>query len=174
MNMGFGMSMDQRLECYIRCSLCNRKWGKHADNCPQKWCEELADKLLRYRCPACKEYAVDTNNNDWFECRKCHKQFSAGIACGEDADKLKETFIITDKDEAVRVVQMERLGEGNFPKDKRLQEYAKMRDKALKNALQRMKRAAQKERMEKIKAQESEQKLDALMEELKKFGNWQL
>jgi len=115
MHMGIGLRLFQGIACHA----CDGFLHEHEEGCPQdmltKFCQEAV--LHEYRCPRCFAGRVAINKGDFFECRKCHTQFSSGPACGEDAETLDRAFLMNDTDDYVKVVVMTVKGNGKFRND---------------------------------------------------------
>jgi len=189
MQLGFSMEMTQTqtLRRLQLCSICNQGMDDHDVNCPFTHFEAAQSKLLNWTCPACRAPELDRNNMDWFECRKCRKQFSAGIVAGKNASEdLPVTFIFphTGPQGHIKVVEMEELGSGNFPTDKLVAHYGWMMRKALELANSKEFKKTKKTNhvhrqlaiMERVKEIDSQQRktADDLMKFLREYGNWQL
>lgn len=101
----------------IKCRACDGYMHDHEAECPQRkladFCEESSRR--EHRCPKCHRGDVALNKADFFECRKCHTQFSTSPACGEDAETLEHTYLLADT--AIRVVVMTLKGDGKFMDD---------------------------------------------------------
>src|SRR6478736_534388 len=101
-----GLGLNLRLRTTLRCNVCYGLIPEHTPECPQKQLEEYLDAQLNheYSCPKCHKGRVAVNDGDYWECRKCHKQFTSGIACGEDVDTLERTFLLNlSQDEVIDV-----------------------------------------------------------------------
>ena len=109
---------ELRLSQGIKCRACDGFTHDHSGDCPQgrltAFCTAMA--LREYHCPKCHRGFVAINRGDFYECRKCHMQFSTGPACGEPAESLERTYILTD-DQAIQVLVMTSKGLGEFRDD---------------------------------------------------------
>ena len=81
-----------------------------------------------YKCPICKESAVDINAGDFYECRKCHTQFCASSVFEARCDGLIDLDI---GDDIILIMVMKEKGKGIFNMDKRLKQAIKEKRIAL-------------------------------------------
>ncbi len=96
----------------IPCPAC-RCIGGHSPDCPEPTIKRLQSQQLHVGCPKCHERAVDRNDDDYMECRKCHTQFLRGCLEGHELILLD---IRTDPDMAPFSVLPEK-GTGQFSID---------------------------------------------------------
>ncbi len=113
--MGMELRMEQRM--IMECSACGRSMTEHAHDCPQGMIELIWNAVKRGNCPACRKSDVIPNRADYYECRRCHVQYSVGMVCaGEDPDTLQTRFLdLLGETDLVQVKQMKALGTGDFP-----------------------------------------------------------
>jgi len=65
------------------CTLCEQSVEDHAENCPHRFTQYWVNRKLVIKCPECGG-SVDINTDDFYECRKCHTQYSHSSLYGED------------------------------------------------------------------------------------------
>ena len=109
------MEFTQRQE--QRCSLCGQPMSEHLERCPFRVSAEFGIERFNINCPDC-EYPrgkIDRNRDDFFECRKCNTQYSAGLVGSENQ---KIIYLIDNcSDEYHTVYKMNEKGSGDFPVD---------------------------------------------------------
>lgn len=114
------MEMGQRLVIGQKCIVCKVVAG-HDDDCPVEKVRAFWEEKTKreHRCPRCLNGWVAINRGDYWECRKCHRQFSAGLVCaGEDPDTLEKAYILNDWDNCpIYVYVMKCKGNGKFRDD---------------------------------------------------------
>jgi hypothetical protein len=136
------MKLEMRpiLGQYQKCPACDGYLHDHDEDCPQGkltvFCREMA--LRERKCPKCYEGRVAVNKTDFYECRRCHVQFSAGlVAGGEDPAKLERTYLLAD--DAIGVLVMRNKGDGKFRDDEIV---AMLRKEIVERTLERKRRRA--------------------------------
>lgn len=106
------------------CSLCDEDINDHASGCPCRLAEEYARRRISARCGECRG-TVEINSDDFYECKKCHVQFSASELGNGDL-KEKRVLLVNVwregslEEDAVTVVKMPELGRARFPVDEAL------------------------------------------------------
>ncbi len=111
MSMSFGHYQIQK------CGICQEPIDEHVDDCPVGRIERARLQQKHIPCPECDERAVDVNQSDFYECRKCHEQFCAGDY-GEKADRKIVFLDDPAKEDLVLCFVLKKKGDGNFPLDK--------------------------------------------------------
>ena len=110
MGMRMGVYHDHKHSlvcCYCGGSVCN-----HADDCPQGRVEAAQDLFLGAHCPKCNEYSVEINDDDFYECRNCHTQYTTGLY-----DSSWEQKWLWCRGEMIKVLVHPNQGSGVFPVD---------------------------------------------------------
>lgn len=104
-----------------RCILCESDASNHAAGCPAGTVEILAQQVRHIECPCCNKRAVDLNNEDFYECRECKRQFTTSSAW-TSADG--EIYFIDDprQDDMRQAYLLAELGTGRFSQDVALAE----------------------------------------------------
>ena len=127
------MSMGQHQYMAMPCPACGKTECEH--DCPRLLLKKLLDEKKRLICPICNEMAVDINTSDYYECRKCHTQFSTGVA---DFENPKKT-ILDDPgcDDLLYVSILNKKGQGKM----RIDEAVKLAQKRYNNAIKKVKSA---------------------------------
>lgn len=127
--MHMGMSMHQ----YLECTACGQNMQDHATDCPQLQLEHISKRKL-WDCPSCaSKFCVESNKDDFLECRNCHDVFSRSAACGYDADKLPRMMILDyDVNDTIPVVLLPAKGNGQYHVDACIAKLVKRRDDARK------------------------------------------
>jgi hypothetical protein len=101
----------------------------HEPNCPRAALQRLCNtpgKRIILSCPRCSKTAIEINTSDFFECRKCHTQYSASITPGHITATLPHTRLIDwDRDDVVPVAILPERGEGKFRFDRMIDPYHK-------------------------------------------------
>jgi hypothetical protein len=121
------MSMGLSLEMFLECTYCKKKIDEEHEksSCPKGQIAALVKSIRSYPCPECGG-TVELNTGDFFECRSCHTQFSAGEYTGEgldeDASSEGRTFILdmNYENRAIPVYVMKNKGEGKFRIDQQV------------------------------------------------------
>jgi hypothetical protein len=111
--------MELRMFQGIKCAACDGFLHAHEPECPQGKLTAFAQEaaMRERRCPKCHG-RVAINRDDFFECRSCRTLFSAGPACGEDADTLEHVFLFDiAMENATRAVVLTTKGKGKFRDD---------------------------------------------------------
>ena len=110
------LTMIPRME--MQCTLCKKSIDSHDENCPQRWIEHLLDEVANsIPCPKCDDGDVEINRGDFYECRSCGTQFTAGEACKTN----KFTDLHNRKtDKEIHVSIMAAKGSGEFPIDQQI------------------------------------------------------
>lgn len=116
--MGIGMGMTLRQ--MIKCPACSGYETDHEEDCPRAkliaFCEAKATR--EHRCPKCHKGFVAINRGDYWECRKCHVQFSAGLVMvGQAAEGSEKAVIFTADWEPIYVYVFTLKGDGQFRDD---------------------------------------------------------
>lgn len=111
-----GMSLVPRI--VQLCVICDYSVQSHDENCPCYQLNLILDNTPVIQCPHCRK-DVDLNRDDYFECRKCHKQFATGGFF--DNDPKSPVMILHNRrgDEYLKVKELKTLGNSDFPKDAR-------------------------------------------------------
>ena len=91
------------------CSICGNNVTDHQSTCVIQELNDCLDKLRNLRCPKCSR-TVEINSFDFFECTKCHTQFT-NCKWIDDA----KTFYLIGGQKEVFVLEMPDKGKGNFP-----------------------------------------------------------
>jgi len=128
MSLGLGISMTLRLECVC----CGQSMDEHTEECPQGRIDKLLDNRQLARCCKCsgRSRFVEVNQEDFWECRNCHTQYSSsGVCDGHDPDKLERVILLTTKDEVLDVAVLPTKGSGKFKIDMMLEPLIKLRNK---------------------------------------------
>ena len=112
------MNMVVKNMVYIKCPVCGSPQGEHADDCPQAEYNRLSALQSFGLCPKCLENGIDVNADDFWECRKCHTQFS-GSGFGDTAEPEK-TMTDNKDGQMITVIVLKAKGKGDFPIDKAL------------------------------------------------------
>ena len=108
MNLSFSLGMYQ----VQLCTVCDQSLELHAPSCPVGKLDELLKAREVHDCPKCQG-RVEVNLDDFFECGKCHRQFSSGIIAPA---KKKGLLILMNRKthEIVHVRELAELGKGRF------------------------------------------------------------
>ena len=121
------MRMRLRQQMIMKCTICKESFESHAQSCPVRLVDYLFDSKSNIQCSECNEREVEINGSDFYECRSCNTQFTAGETLKTD----KITILCNWKDDTViNVSIMASRGRGDFPIDKRIEEAIKAVDKA--------------------------------------------
>lgn len=137
--MNLGMNLGMNLYCL--CTICGESIEDHAPSCPELRCKELADRMSHIECPHCYKGTVEVNRGDYYECRKCHTQFTSGEAViGHDPATLERTALIDyDENRVIPVLILPEKGHGEIRIDILLKEAVKVRNKARRSTILRNK-----------------------------------
>ena len=112
------MRMEMRFEQQLSCTICGESMTDHKKDCPQGIIQDVVARRVHYKCTTkCHKWSVEANRDDFLECRLCKTVYSAGAACGYDADKLPRAVLFSQNDEYVHVVVLPEPGNGDFPID---------------------------------------------------------
>lgn len=134
--MKMSMSLNFGLRQYMECKLCKQPIPHDDDpnsQCPEAICERLAARIRKINCAKCHKFAVDTNENDFLECRLCHTQYcTSSIVAGYDASTLEQVALFDD-DQIINAVVLPEKGKGNIRIDIALKLATKQKKEALKN-----------------------------------------
>lgn len=114
------MGMSMSLQLIQRCVVCNESVDNHASQCPVGLMDKVLDKLPQIKCPRCRG-KVSVNKGDFFECRKCHTQFTTGVFFHKPGTEQEYLHNLRG-DDYILVVEMEEKGTGEFPIDKLLKD----------------------------------------------------
>lgn len=116
---GMGLGLGLQLRQYQKCRLCKQPMDEHASDCPIGLKEQLLDKRPQISCPKCNG-KVEINKSDWYECRKCHTQYSTGMVAPESEEQ--EVFLIDwNNDNRMNAKVLTEKGQGQFLIDEQLQ-----------------------------------------------------
>ena len=119
MMMGAGIQMI----IAIACPVCGSKDG-HNPGCLQVQLQRLLDQQKHIQCPECDAMDVGVNNDDFYECRQCHTQYTTGKNYA-DAD-AKKAYLILDMDAPIAqgvatVAILPTKGTGQFRLDQEIE-----------------------------------------------------
>ena len=128
------MSIGQYQYMAIPCPACGKTECGH--DCPGLRLKNLRDCQKRLICPVCPENAVDINTSDYYECRKCHTQFSTGFA---DSENPERTFLDDPKcDDLIQVSILKKKGREKI----RMDEAVELAQKKYNDAIKKEKSAS--------------------------------
>ena len=114
--MNMSMSSGQRI--IVRC-MCGGTRDNHEPGCPQERLNNLVTQQRHIRCPKCGHPAVGVNDDDFYECRDCHTQYTIANMF-ENAER---EFLDDPRASDIRAVQVHPLkGTGKFRLDKLIDE----------------------------------------------------
>lgn len=120
--MHMGLVMAPRL-C-MKCGICSEPIPhEEHSQCPRAQIERLvqAQDVERLPCPKCQGL-VQINLNDYYECRRCHRQYSrAGINPGVANTSALERVFLLRENEAIQAVILPEKGSGQFRVDREIQ-----------------------------------------------------
>lgn len=126
------MSMVPQIRILQLCVICGESVQEHHKDCPCTRLEKALDARPEISCIVCKRGKVDINRSDFFECRKCHTQFTSGEYDPGGSEEKQEVIHNCNGDIYINVKKMLLKGEGDFPKDtllKQLQDAVKQAKK---------------------------------------------
>lgn len=113
LRLGFSLSQEQR------CRYCTGTVSDHVEGCPGGNVAAAAQRVQHLRCPVCSAKQVDLNNDDFYECRGCHTQFTTSciVPDGDEKTAPRHTIIDFEKDTHFDVLQLPTPGKGLIKAD---------------------------------------------------------
>lgn len=121
--MVIGLSLNQSIA--IPCSLCKRT--KCGADCLLQRHRTLSSQQKHIQCANCHAHDVDINVDDYYECRKCHTQYTTAPY----DDSWERVLLVIDMDApilqggVVTALVHPTKGEGKIDIDQALQEIEK-------------------------------------------------
>ncbi len=117
-----GIMLRLRVTVSLQCPHCRESINAHSPNCPAHDLQKLVEKRMASTglCPVCKKESasVELNAGDFYECRKCHTQFSTA----ESGSAEEDWTWLTINGEFIIVIVLKDKGKGDFPLDKLFEE----------------------------------------------------
>ena len=115
MNLSLAQTLEQE------CEICGRYFSKgHTDSCPIGKIEYLVSLRVYIICPKCKDGRISINNQDLYECRACHRQFTCGMWA--DTENPEEVYLDDPSKDLVICHVLTSLGRGEFKYDKAIED----------------------------------------------------
>lgn len=130
------MSRSLGFRLYMSCIICEQPTEEHDPDCPMHRLAVLQAKVSKITCPQCHKGTVDINEGDWYECRKCHTQYSAGAIVPYKGKLPKAVLIDFDDNRAFDVLILPDKGHGKIRIDLQIKELGRI----VRNAQRRAKR----------------------------------
>jgi len=121
--------MKMEMKIALVCPLCGTTDDeKHADDCLIGILKTFQKTIINTTCPLCGG-STTVNQDDFFECRKCHTQFCRSNIVDSPNP---EHSVLQIRGQLVAVNVLVQKGKGNFHKDKHLEKLQEQVEAALK------------------------------------------
>ncbi len=117
------LSINQKLIITLPCPVCDAVEG-HKHDCESEKIRTLDLLNTRIDCPICSSGKIGINQDDYYECRDCHTQFSSSPLTDSEQPE-KTTLIDSEKDTIMSVFILEAKGVGRFPLDEAIKKLQK-------------------------------------------------
>lgn len=111
LSLGLSLNFSQRQE--QKCILCAGTLSEHQKGCVIGRIQELVNSQHSWYCPDCHAQKVELNKEDFYECARCHAQFTTGMIVPGEEPPHKE-FWLSDGFNYIPVYRLREKGKGRL------------------------------------------------------------